>query len=165
MHPLTTAELRELCLKMLSDLDIVPPLTASTLCERLGESRGRPIKLVAAEVFTTASVGHLICKRRRDLIVYQRDAPPGQQDHVIYHEVLHLIRDHLDGQESLSCGGSEDAGGGLYTAWQEWEAETGASILSTLARQPPHPRWVQRSAAAHENGLAATFGLTTGRWR
>jgi hypothetical protein len=165
MHPLTATELRELCLRMLSELDIVPPLTASVLCERLGKSRGRPIKLVAAEVFTTASVGHLICKRRRDLIVYQQAAPPAQQAHVIYHEVLHLIRDHLDGQESLSCGGAEDDSAGLYAAWQEWEAETGATILSEFARQPPHPRWVQRSAAAHENGLAATFGLTTGRWR
>ena len=61
--------------------------------------------------------------------------------------------------------GTEDDSAGLYAAWQEWEAETGATILSEFARHPPHPRWVQRSAAAHENGLAATFGLTTGRWR
>lgn len=167
---LTARELRELCLRMLGDLDIVPPLEPELLCERLGEHRGRRIKLIAEEVFTTSSVGHLICKPRQDLIIYQRTAPRAQQAQVIYHEVIHLVRDHLDGSESLTCGAlREDAEGtsyGLYSDWQEWEAETGATVLSELAGRPAHPRLISRRGSTPGDGLAASFGLTNdGGWR
>jgi hypothetical protein len=169
VRPLTARELRELCLQLLRDLDIVPPLEPELLCRRLGEHRGRRIKLIAEEVFTTSSVGHLICKPRLDVIVYQRTAPRAQQAHVIYHEVVHLVRAHLDGSGSLTCGALRETatstGGELYSDWQEWEAEAGATVLSELSRQPAHPRLVSRDTPSPEGGLAAAFGLIRDGWR
>ncbi len=166
---LTTREIRELCVHLLCDLDIVPPLDPRLLCQRVSEHRGRRIKLLAEEVFTTSSVGHLICKPRHDVIVYQRTAPLAQQAHVIYHELIHLVRGHLDGSESLTCGALDTAADpaqpGLYSDWQEWEAETGATVLSELSRQPADPRLLARDTPAPEGGLAAAFGLIREGWR
>lgn len=168
-RPVPESQLRSMCLRLLSDLDILPPLTPETLCQRLGSARGRRIKLVADELYTTSSVGHLISKARRDLIAYQRRAPRAQQAHVIYHEVMHLVLGHLTDAESLTCGALEesDSGGqdGLYARWQEWEAETGATILSELSRQRAHPEWVARAAPTADRGIAAAFGLAEDGWR
>jgi len=170
-RPMSEAQLRALCQQLLNDLNIVPPLTPEILCKKLGAARRRRIKLVAGELHTTASVGHLIAKERRDVIAYQEDAPQPQQAQVIYHEVMHLVRGHLDGAEdSLTCGALEGTGEGgadegLYARWQEWEAETGATILSEMGRRRTDPRLISKDASPSERGIAATFGLSTDGWR
>jgi hypothetical protein len=168
--PRSEAELLAMCQRLLLDLDILPPLTPEILCEKLGAARGRRLKLVAGELNTTSSVGHLISKARRDVIAYQRSAPRPQQAHVIYHEVMHLVCGHLDHADSLTCGALEADGDtgendGLYARWQEWEAETGATILSELSRQRPDPRLITRDSTQAQRGIAATFGLSSGGWR
>lgn len=169
MEPLTSDELRELCVRLLEELDLAPPLRPAELCRRLGEKRRRPIRLLPEVVLGPASVGHLACKKNYDLIAYQHDAPAAQQMHVIYHEVIHLMRGHLDGTGALICGALAgdglDTEAGLYSDVQEWEAETGATILSELSRRPGHPRWLPRNSPTAERGLAAAFGLTDGNWK
>jgi hypothetical protein len=39
-------ELRKRCRRLLNQLDIEPPLDVLQLCERLGERRGKPIRLM-----------------------------------------------------------------------------------------------------------------------
>jgi hypothetical protein len=169
---MSEAELRALCIALLHELDILPPLTPEILCQKLGKARGRRIKLVAEELYTTSSVGHLFSTARRDVIAYQHSAPRPQQAQVIYHEVIHLLREHFDGSEPLICGAldtTNDASGeqpdGLYTRWQEWEAETGATILSELSGQRPDPRVITNQPQQAERGIASAFGLTWDGWR
>lgn len=178
--PRTNDQLHDLCYQLLRDLDILPPLTPEALCKKLGRARGRALKLLAGELNTTASVGHLIPGARRDVIAYQRSAPRQMQAHVIYHEVMHLVLGHLDGigdGDTLTCGALDEStsyaegetdtspAGGLYARWQEWEAETGATILSELSRQRADPRLIGKDAPRAEQGIAAAFGLNSRGWR
>ena len=39
-------DLRRRCRRLLTELDIRPPLDVSELCRRVGETRGKPIRLV-----------------------------------------------------------------------------------------------------------------------
>jgi hypothetical protein len=169
---MSKAEMRVLCQRLLRDLDLALPVTPPALCRALEEVRGRRIKLIAAELGTVTSVGHLTCKANRDLIAFHSSASTGQQAHVIYHEVMHLVRGHLSGTDSLTCGALEPAenldriveeaheDATLYTAWQEREAELGATILSELSRHRPAPRHLARDAGQPERNIAAAFGLT-----
>jgi hypothetical protein len=169
-RPMSEAQLRTLCIKLLHDLDILPPLTPELLCQKLGQARGRRLKLVADELYTTSSVGHLFSTARRDVIAYQRSATRPQQAHVIYHEVIHLVLEHFDGTESLTCGALDatDMDGehdGLYTRWQEWEAETAATILSELSAQRADPRLIPKDPQQADRSIAAAFGLIRDGWR
>jgi hypothetical protein len=174
---MTGQQLRGLCVELVTDLSLRPPFTPWTLCEELARHRGRPIKLQAADLGATSSVGHLVAEGERDRILYERAAPSLQQATVIYHEVIHLTRDHLDGQTALTCGDSlgddehdeggavvTTAGGSLYSTWQEWEAEVGSTILMQMSRRRPRPDSLTRAAHPAEHGIAAAFGLRTTDW-
>ena len=136
---LTYAEMRRYCRALVSALGLNPPLNPEVLCARLAESRGRPINLYPEEIPVAAAVGLLMAAEDRDLITYQAATTHDHQGHIVYHEVIHLTRDHLGARDSLTCGlllpeTDSEIGGStrrpLYADWQEWEAETGATILS-----------------------------------
>jgi hypothetical protein len=173
-RPMTAQALHELCSLLLTELSLTPPLTPQRLSERLAAVRKRRINLRAAELFTTASVGHLVVKGHRDVIGYHRSATPYQQAQVIYHELMHLVLGHVTGMDSLTCGALEDridlqngssGEDGLYARWQEWEAETAATVLSGMSRQRISPRMLAKDAPAADRGIAGVFGLTDGGWR
>ena len=145
MEAMGYAELRRYCRALVSDLGLSPPLDPIVLCERLSEARARPIKLFPKDIPVAAAVGALIVAAGRDLIAYQAATTSAHQGHIIYHELIHLVRGHVTSQGALTCGGplpegDEDsrpapARRGLYQDWQEWEAETGATILSEWSYQ------------------------------
>ncbi|MGH3628732.1 MAG: hypothetical protein ACRDRL_15025 [Sciscionella sp.] len=165
---MSAAQLHHLC----HDLGIAPPLDPFVLCERLGRHRGRPIRVRGATLGTTTSVGHLVRQGHIDRILYDTAAPQAQRDLVIYHELVHLLRGHLDAGESLACGvrllEHADADGDLpprrmYSDWREWEAETGARILSTMSRARARPNMLPTKPGSAEHGIAAAFGFTAHR--
>lgn len=164
-------ELRQLCRDVLGDLSVRPPLDADVLCERLGEVRGRPITLIPRDLPVSGAFGCLVPMPRKDLIIYQRQTTRPHQWHIIFHEVLHLLRGHLstggDGRPLL-CGelfagtgtaGQHTAGQPptLYDRWQEWEAETGAIILSEWVGVSADPASLHAGTRA-ERAIARAFG-------
>lgn len=159
-------DLERLCLDLLTEHQLALPLDPWELCRRLAARRRRPIRVVAADLGGPHSVGHLIAFPDRDTILYDAAAPRPQQVQVICHEVVHLVRGHLEDQTDLNCGGllpsvaaTESVGGAnLYADWKEWEAEFGASILAQLVRARPDPSAL--ALVPDEAGLAAAFGLT-----
>lgn len=166
-QPLSAVELRQLCGSLMTEARLLPPLDPHMLCSRLGEVRGRPIRVGGADLGGTTSLGHLVAFETYDRIIYERAAPHPQQAHVIFHEVIHLVRGHLDADDILTCGvivagGSPESG--LYSHWQEWEAETGATILSELMRERRRPNELAPSAATDELGIAGAFGLSPKEW-
>lgn len=160
--------LRELCRDLLRDLDLRPPLSAVTLCERLGRHRGRPIVLVPRDLPDGGAFGALVPMPTRDLVVYQRHATARHQESIIFHEVVHLVRGHVTGAGGgLLCGGllpdvgPGDSTGTLYDRWQEWEAETGAAILAEWAADRSVAGAVPTAtsgASAAERAIARAFG-------
>ncbi|MCE7010297.1 ImmA/IrrE family metallo-endopeptidase [Kibdelosporangium philippinense] len=163
--PMDMAQLRELCCGLVDKLGLALPFTPHDLCERLAKQRGRRIKVKATDLGGTSGVGHLAPSRDVDRIFVERDSPAPQQSLVIFHEVMHIVRDHLTMSDSFTCGvgAAEDPVAGAYGDWREWEAEVGARELARLAQQRPKPNRLPHAAGSAEQSIAGAFGFTYGR--
>lgn len=162
--PLSEEQIKTICRNLIVELSMTPPIDPLELCSRLGALRGRKIKLKAADLGSTTSVGHVAPQRRCDRIIYDKAAPKSQQSLVIFHEIIHLIRDHLDG-EPLTCGLGDPLSGSapenVYSNWKEWEAELGARTLARISRERPLPNQLSPSSGDPERNIAAAFGFET----
>lgn len=87
-------ELRRRCRRQLRQLDIEPPLRVDVLCTRLGEQRGRPIRLAAYPMPVPGPFGMWLATGAADYILYQAETTRVHQDHIILHEVAHILADH-----------------------------------------------------------------------
>lgn len=130
--------LRSVFRRLLRELGLHRPFSAQQVCEALGRHRGRPIVVVARDLPDGGAFGALLPMPDRDLLVVQARMTPQHQQSTLFHEIVHLVRSHAAGSgtgRSL-CGGrlpgvgATAPGGTLYDHWQEWEAETGAAILT-----------------------------------
>ncbi|MFI5606233.1 hypothetical protein [Amycolatopsis sp. NPDC051903] len=138
-------ELRRRCRRLLTDLDISPPLDVGLLCERLGESRGRPIRLMPYPLEVPGPFGCWIATAAADYLFFQQETTKAHQDHIILHELGHLLADHEPGGDAQPADflrgpapGLEDIDGDAvrhalrrtsYDEAHEWEAETVATII------------------------------------
>lgn len=161
------------CAQLLSDLGVAPPFTAWQLCGRLSEHRQRPIKVFGTDLGGITVIGHLVPLPSKDRILHDDRAPRAQQEHVIYHELMHLLLGHLDdAAEPLTCGSlvsddedGQEGAGSWFSDVFEWEAEAGATELARLGalRQRPD-EYIAQDHWHPEKGVAATFGLVSSRW-
>ena len=87
-------ELRRSVKALLRDLDMAPPLDVHQLCDRLSQYRGRPIRLVPRRLPTPGAFGLWIATADTDWILYQRDTTAAHQDHIVLHEVGHIVSGH-----------------------------------------------------------------------
>ncbi|WP_017975796.1 hypothetical protein [Actinopolyspora halophila] len=78
--------LRELCLDA--------PLDVPLLCDRLAQRRHRPIRLVPYPLPVPGVFGLWIGTADTDYILYQRDTTPAHQEHIILHEIGHILSEH-----------------------------------------------------------------------
>lgn len=163
--PMSMAQLHTLCRSLVDDLGLTQPFGPNELCERLGAHRGRRIKIRATDLGGTSGVGHLAPTRSVDQILVERNAPAPQRTLVIFHEVMHIVRDHLAVGDTFTCGvgAAEDPATGAYADWREWEAEVGARTLARLAQERPTPNRLSPAAGSVEHSIAAAFGFTHGR--
>jgi hypothetical protein len=86
--------LRKHCKSTLRALDLRPPVRVPVLCERLGARRGRPIRLVPYPLPVPGPSGLLITSPTADYVLYQLHTSPAHQDHIVLHEIGHLIAEH-----------------------------------------------------------------------
>ncbi len=72
------------------------PSDARELCRRLEHMRGRPIRLVAFDFLTYTSdlTGLWIETPLQDWIYYERHADEAHQNHIILHELGHIVFGH-----------------------------------------------------------------------
>ncbi|MBB5155934.1 hypothetical protein [Saccharopolyspora phatthalungensis] len=87
-------QLRRGVKQILRELNIDSPLDVRVLCERLGQQRGRPIRLVPYPLPVPGVFGLWIGTVDVDYILYQRDTTTAHQEHIILHEVGHIISGH-----------------------------------------------------------------------
>ncbi|CAM3311681.1 ImmA/IrrE family metallo-endopeptidase [Kibdelosporangium persicum] len=163
--PMSMAQLHTLCRNLVEDLGLNAPFGPHELCERLAAHRGRRIKVRATDLGATSGVGHLAPTRDMDRIFVEKNSPAPQQTLVIFHEVMHIVRDHLQIGDTFSCGvgSAEDLVTSAYGDWREWEAEVGARELARLAQERPRPNRLPPAAGSAEQSIAAAFGFTHGR--
>ena len=89
-------ELRRYCKRLLRQLDVQPPLRVDDLCRKLGEHRGRPIRLIPWALPVPGPFGLWLSRPEEDCIFYQAETTRVHQDHIILHEIGHIVADHQD---------------------------------------------------------------------
>lgn len=137
-------ELRRQCRRLLRELDIRPPLRTDELCRRLGAHWNKPIRLLPWALPVPGPFGLWMSRPNEEVIFYQEETTRVHQDHIILHEIGHILCDHQD---------DGDAGGDLpdlgpdfphdlttrgfrrtcYTEDYEREAELVATIIQEWA--------------------------------
>ncbi|WP_250031729.1 hypothetical protein [Paractinoplanes maris] len=171
-------EVRRRCRKTISRLDIPEPFDLQELCRRIAASRGRPIDLVPTVMPLHGPTGVWIATSGRDYILYEQNTVTLHQEHIIVHELGHLLDDHggtglltsdiarlllpdLDGQMV-----SRVLGRTAYSDEQELIAETIATmILEAVNRWKPLSEWeAPASGAGARHRIHLTVEPSTERW-
>lgn len=134
-------ELRRRCKRELRALDIQPPLQVDILCQRLGERRGRPIKLVSYPLPVSGPFGLWIATASSDYILYQQETSKIHQDHIILHEIGHILGDHH----------SDEA---ADESWRQMMPDLSLDVVGRALRRTSYD-----SAHEHEAELFATIIL------
>jgi hypothetical protein len=135
-------ELRKRCRRLLNELGIEPPLDVALLCARVGEKRGKPIRLMPYPLQVPGPFGCWIATRAADYIFYQRETTKSHQDHIVLHELGHMLADHQPVGDAepgdFLPGFPPDVDKDViqralrrtsYDEAHEWEAETVATII------------------------------------
>lgn len=93
MRALSRWRLRRRCLARLRDLPLPAPFDVRALCDQVAARRGRPIRLIPAAGLTGVC-GLWIATDTTDLICYESDTTRPHQDHIILHELSHVLCAH-----------------------------------------------------------------------
>ncbi|MFE3180473.1 toxin [Streptomyces violascens] len=146
--------LRRTSEELLARLDLPDGSDIATLIDRLSVERGRPIKMVSLTLGAGRPCGLWLATEALDLIVVEACTGPLHRDHIIAHELAHMLCCH-----SRSPGLDPDSLGLLlpsldprrvldvlgrtsYPTQEEQAAEIVASlILERVTRPPKEPRW------------------------
>lgn len=90
----TLMRLRAAGMRRIADLGLRTYPDAAALCEHLSELRERPIVLVPVKLRAFDPCGMWVVARNEDLVFYDRDTTRAHQEHIIMHEVGHIISCH-----------------------------------------------------------------------
>lgn len=87
-------KLREEGTRRIAGLDLPERYDVPTLCRRLGELRERPITLVPMPMPATHPCGMWVAAHEADLIFFDANTTSAHQEHIILHELAHIICCH-----------------------------------------------------------------------
>lgn len=142
------AALTARCRARLDELDLPRPFDVRRLCADLGRRRGRPVELVEMTLPAGAPSGLWLSTGQRDYIVYEHATSPLHQEHIILHELSHLLCGHTGGSRLSAEHASRlfpqlDSamirrvlGRAGYPSEEEQEAEMLASMILRRAERP-----------------------------
>ena len=91
------AALNVRCRARLDELHLPCPFDVRTLCADLGRRRGRPVELVEMALPADAPGGLWVSTAHTDYIVYEHATSPLHQEHIIVHELSHILCGHTGG--------------------------------------------------------------------
>ncbi|MFB9904770.1 ImmA/IrrE family metallo-endopeptidase [Allokutzneria oryzae] len=158
------------CERIAGGLEIPDPFDAAAFVETLARQRGRPIELVELPTRPSTPCGVLAATDRADYIFYAADTSALHQEHILLHELGHLLCGHAGDAVVDSAVASvlvpnlstdlvrRVLGRTSYSEEKEQEAELLASlILHRARRRPTAPHQVQRL-----DGLESIFDGRSG---
>lgn len=148
---MTDRELRRRCERILDDLAAPHGTDVRALCALVGRQQGKPIHLVAESLPPQSPSGLAVRTARFDAIIYEKRTTPLHQEHIIGHELGHILCGHgtvpmIDSDTSRLLLPDLDPalvqavlGRSNYTQEQEREAEMIASLILRRSVAPPRP--------------------------
>ncbi|MFJ9445996.1 ParH-like protein [Kitasatospora sp. NPDC101235] len=167
-------------------MELPDPFDAEALVHRVAEQRGRRIELLPTPWRPGVPCGLVVTTDEADYIVYSSDTSPLHRQHILLHEVAHLLCGHLGplgespfdgasaGEESPGVRALVPSlspalvhrvlGRTVYSEPQEQEAELLASMV--LNRAVRCPSGVADAVGeTHSRLLEPFFGPSTGKRR
>ncbi|KIZ16629.1 hypothetical protein SNA_16435 [Streptomyces natalensis ATCC 27448] len=149
-----SAQLLENCQQQLASLRLPGAFDTRMLCEHIGRQRGHPIHLIPMVMQASDPCGLWIATNDADYIIYEANTSKLHQEHIIAHELAHMICCHR-GTGELDKASMNQLfpdlnpellrdifGRTTYSDRQEEEAEIMASlILERANRRPPGTTW------------------------
>jgi hypothetical protein len=152
-------QLRRHCAAKVQTLDVPSPFDVHKFCRSLERSRGRTIHLIPRALPTGSPSGLCVSTSTSDYVFYEAQTSELHQEHIIVHELGHLICEH----QSPSVSRNEISqmllpdldpsmvqrvlGRTCYPTWAEQEAEMIASLI--LARVERQRDEAVRAVPAH----------------
>ncbi|MFH7596304.1 hypothetical protein WDV06_14535 [Streptomyces racemochromogenes] len=141
--PYRNLSLRRRCEMILGHLDLAHPFSLDTLCARMADRRGRPIRLhpLPREAAESGVCGLWVGTESVDYVFYEAHTTPLHREHIVLHELGHILFGHhslegeeVDGRAPVVLGRTN------YTTRQEQEAEMLASMIRIHTAGTGHPR-------------------------
>lgn len=86
-------QLRRRCEARLRELDLPIPFDVRAFCDALARRRGRPI-LLRPVASGTDCYGLWVATPAEDIVFYEQETSPLHRDHIILHELCHLLAGH-----------------------------------------------------------------------
>ncbi|WP_156725563.1 toxin [Streptomyces apocyni] len=87
-------KLRKTGARRIAELELPEVADVAELCRHLGEIRDRPITLVPMKMPASHPCGMWVAARDEDLIFYDANTTSAHQEHIILHELGHIICCH-----------------------------------------------------------------------
>ncbi|MGW2158903.1 ImmA/IrrE family metallo-endopeptidase [Nonomuraea sp. NPDC001699] len=142
--------MRRRCAEIARRLPMPRPYRVRTLCDLVAAERGRPIRLLELPG-DDEMLGAWLATEATDLIFYKPDTTPPHQDHIILHELSHVICGHSPevdpkAQRHVLFPSLNPAlvrrvlRRSIYGSEEEQEAELLASLIWQRACRESHPR-------------------------
>jgi hypothetical protein len=111
-------------------LQVPSPFDADEYVALLSRKRGRPIRLVAMELPVGGSSGFLVSTPAADLVIYERRTSRDHQNHIIVHELIHLV-------EGDSATPGDEPGEMTVQESQNLFPDLDPRIVREMLRRPP----------------------------
>lgn len=164
-------ELREYCESLLAELDAPATCDIHELCDLVAGQRARRIHRVPIAMSAMHPCGFWISTERIDFIVYESDTSRIHQEHIIAHELAHIICCHRGGTTFTDASARllfPDLDPDLvrdmlrragYSDRQEQEAEMLASLIMEQVNRR-HPGAPQATTTAIDDAGDETLRIT-----
>jgi hypothetical protein len=150
---MSLAQVRRRCLTLLDEIDVPDPFDLTVFRDRIARRRGRPVHLhpLPADADAGTPCGVCLTTDDADHIFHVPGTSPLHQQHIILHELGHLLCDHVGAGEASTEAVSRllpDLSPGMvrrvlwrssYSSVQEQMAEMMASLV--LGRAGPPRRY------------------------
>lgn len=78
----------------LTAIGIDTPMRMAEVCQRLETRSGKPIRLLAYPLEVPGAFGAWLSTPSADYILYQQETTPAHQEHIIAHEIGHMLSGH-----------------------------------------------------------------------
>ncbi|ONI81180.1 hypothetical protein ALI144C_21825 [Actinosynnema sp. ALI-1.44] len=144
-------EIRRRCEALARTVPLPQPFDARGLCRVLAHERGRPITLTPMNAHDSGVLGLWVATDQTDMIFYEASTTPPHQEHIILHELAHVLCDHHAARLSANeltrmlmpnldpVMVQRILGRTTYQAEQEQEAELLASLITQRAQREAVP--------------------------
>ena len=93
--------LRRRCAARVRDLPLPDPFDVRELCRLVALRRGRAIRLLPMACGDSGMLGLWVATGSADLILYEESTTPPHQEHIILHELAHVLCDHYSAKVSV----------------------------------------------------------------